>query len=69
MTEADVTGRSVADREQDCTRALAQLGRDRRYRTAYVGDDAGKYGLQTSPRRREAATQTCWLVLERWPPG
>jgi hypothetical protein len=65
LTEADVTGRSLPDREQDCTRALAHLARRSHYALAYVGDNSGRYGLQGSPRRREAATQTIWLVLER----
>ena len=65
LTEADVTGRSIADREQDCTSALCRLGRERQYTVVYVGDHCGKYGLPAPPTRREAATQTCWLVLER----
>ena len=66
LTESDsIGGRSLADREQDVTRRLAQLARARGLRMDYAGDDPGRFGLSESPRKRDGITQTTWLVLSR----
>jgi hypothetical protein len=64
LTESDsIGGRSLADREQDVTRRLAQLACARGLRMDYVGDDPGRFGLSESPRKRDGIAQTTWLVL------
>jgi hypothetical protein len=64
LTESDsIGGRSLADREQDVTRRLAQLARARRLRMDYAGDDPARFGLSESPRKRDGIAQTTWIVL------
>jgi hypothetical protein len=64
LTESDsIGGRSLADREQDVTRRLTQLARERGRRVDYAGDDPGRFGLAESPRKRDGITQTTWLVV------
>lgn len=62
LTEAVVTGRSLADREQDCSRHLAGLCRTSGRTLEYVGDNPAKFGLSSSPPRRDQGTQTTWFV-------
>ena len=64
LTESDsIGGRSLADREQDVTRRLAQLARARGLRMDYAGDDPARFGLSESPRKRDGIAQTTWIVL------
>ena len=65
LTEAEPTGRSLADREQDVVRALVSAGGEQGFTTARAQDHPEKYGIDGTALKKEGGTMTTWLVCER----
>ena len=65
LTEAEPTGRSLADREVDVNRAVMAACRSHSYQLLHVSDDPERFGVDPNTLKREGGTMTSWLVLER----
>ena len=65
LTEAEPTGRSLANREMDLHRSLAALCRSRGYRMEHVSDAPTLYGVDEGILKKDGGTLTSWHVCVR----
>ena len=65
LTEAEPTGRSLADREQDVVRALVSAGGALGFTSARAQDQPQEYGIDAATLKKQGGTMTTWLVCER----
>ena len=64
LTNAEPTGRSLADREVDVNRALASACANAGYTMHHVSDMPQLYGVCEATLKREGGTMTSWLMCE-----
>ena len=64
LASAEPKGRSLSDREQAVTRAVAQQCRRQNYVLAHVGDEPERFGVDPTTDKREGPTLTTWLCCE-----
>lgn len=55
--------RALVDRDQDVTRYISSKCREYGYVLSYIGDEPERYGLLSSPPKREGSTQTTWVLI------
>lgn len=65
LTEAEPSGRSLSDREQDVVRAAVRASAAQRYTVFHVGDDPWHWGVDPVVRKKVGSTLTSWLVCDR----
>ena len=65
LTRAEPSGRLLANREQDITRALVAACRAQGYGVTHVSDAPERFGVSADVDKQEGGTLTTWLVCER----
>lgn len=65
LTEAEPSGRSIVDREQDVHRAIASACRRSGFSMSHVGDEPLHYGVRPDILKKEGGTLTTWVVCTR----
>lgn len=65
LTDAEPTGRAMADREVDVHRALVSACKRSGFVMSHVSDAPERFGVDASTSKRDGSTLTCWLVCER----
>jgi len=65
LTDAEPTGRPLADREADVHRAIASACRAADYRFLHVWDEPHLFGVDARTSKRDAGTLTSWHVCTR----